>query len=316
MSRPTPVQVAFLLSMALTAVECAAAAEVGQAPQAGLIASDEGGAVGYQHGVKKSRFVMGKQTRIVNERGWSKVVGTEGTFATSLSNGVIVATPNAHARDGQSPARLMDPARHNREVLKYFIDAGLPADQLGGIHTTTRLSSKGQRGELRASFPKIDSYTSVVERRIGGFNVPDSVAWAEMNGDGKVVSEGVYWPAIPAKALADARRIAQVLSSRSERPQFLSRLPGDLPPGQIVIRHSSASMQQGPFEAFASYDVVERRESAEAAVSVTPSHPALASTVVRHFDVDGAERRLPQEARNLDAKYPSVKTPPASAPSH
>jgi hypothetical protein len=87
--------------------------------------------------------------------------------------------------------------------------------------------------------------------------VIDSVAWARINEQGKVVSEWVYWPAIPAKALADARRLEELVAS-SAKTGFLARLPAGLPSGKLAIRHSSATAE-GPFEAFASYDVLEKR---------------------------------------------------------
>ncbi len=103
---------------------------------------------------------------------------------------------------------------------------------------------------------------------MGNFPVVDSVAWAQLDSQGKVVSEGVYWPAIPAKALADARRLEAALAQESGRKQFLSHVLAALPAGKVVIRHSSAAMLKGPFEVLASHDVLERRASREEESSV------------------------------------------------
>lgn len=301
------------IAILLSAV-CAAACS-GLSPRPGLIDSDAGGAAGYQHGLKQSHFLIGKEPQAVKESGWSKEAGSEGAFAISLHNGVAMALPNAHAQQERKSEYTMDPSQHNQEVLKYFIAAGIPRDQIGGIHATTRLSSTGRQGELRASPPKIDGYISVLERKIDDYLVPDSVAWAQIDKDGNVISEGVYWPAIPANALRDARHMKDVLATKSDRSKFLARVPAELPPGQIVIRHSSAAMQQGQFEVLASYDVLERRTSPESTVTASAGSAREGSTIVRHFDSDGVERRLPQERRNAEKEYPSPKkSPPASTP--
>jgi len=282
-------------------------------PKAGIIASDAGGAVGYQHGLKQSRFVTGKESQTVNEAGWSKQVGPEGAFATSLHNGVALALPNAHAQLGRKSEYAMDPDKHNDEVLKYFVTAGIPRDQIAGVHAMTLLSSTGRRGEARASTPKIDGYISVLERKIGDYKVPDSVAWAQMDKGGNVISEGIYWPAIPASALRDAKHIKDMLATKADKIKFLVHVPAELAPGEVVIRHSSAAMQQGPFEVLASYDVMERRTSPESAATASARGVREGSVIMRHFDSDGVERRLPQERRNAEKDYPSPKkTRPAA----
>ncbi len=55
----------------------------------------------------------------------------------------------------------------------------------------TRLSSSGHKGEAHPAPPRIESYISVLERTVDGFPVPDSVAWAQLDDTGHVVSEGV-----------------------------------------------------------------------------------------------------------------------------
>jgi hypothetical protein len=256
--------------------------------------------------------VTGKESQAVNAAGWSKQVGSEGAFATSLHNGVVLALPNAHAQLGRKSEYVTDPDKHNDEVLKYFVAAGIPRDQVAGVHAMTLLSSTGRRGEARASAPKIDGYISVLERRIGDYKVPDSVAWAQMDKEGNIISEGVYWPAIPSSALGDAKHIKEMLATKADKARLLAHVPAELAQGEVVIRHSSAAMQQGPFEVLATYDVMERRTSPEVA-SVSTGGAQQGSVIMRHFDSEGVERRLPQERRNAEKEYPSPKkTPPAA----
>jgi hypothetical protein len=201
---------------------------------------------------------------------------------------------------------VMDPDKHNKQVLDYFTAAGVPKDQIGGVHANTYLSSSGSTEDVRPAPPKVDGYASVLDRKIEEYAVVDSVAWARMNEQGRVVSEWVYWPAIPAKAIADARRLDELVRTAG-KTGFLDRLPAGLPSGKVVIRHSSATAE-GPFEAFASYDVLEKRTSSGTAGGKTPSPPnSSVSVFVRHFDVEGVERHLPQERRNLGADYPPKK---------
>jgi hypothetical protein len=110
--------------------------------------------------------------------------------------------------------------------------------------------------------------------------------------DGKSISEWVYWPAIPAKALADARLLEE-LTTGPRRAEYLVRLPGGflLPAGTVVVHHSSAT-DEGPFEALATYEVIDNR---------------LGITVIRHFDAEGVERRLPSERLNMGLPDPRAK---------
>ena len=282
-------------------------------------------AVGYQHSLERSRFVTGAtgvEQRRVEEHGFSKTIGPDGVFATNLRNGLVVATQSGGSDKGEAKVGdvrpkagyVIDPDKHNSQVMDYFLAAGIPKDQIGGVHATTYLSSSGSAQDARPAPPKVDGYASILERKIEKFPVVDSVAWARMNEQGKVVSEWVYWPAIPAKALADARRLEEMVGS-SGQTDFLARLPAGLPRGRVVIRHSSATVE-GQFDAFASYDIVERRTSAGPTGEQNRGDAhQLISVVVRHFDVHGAERRLPQETRNLGADYPpKQKQPPQTSP--
>jgi hypothetical protein len=266
--------------------------------------------------LERSRFVLGPRAaelRRLEEHGFSKVVGPDGVFATDLHSGLVVAVQSAgsdkdDAKAGHVEAKteyVMDPGKHNQQVIDYFLAAGVPKDQIGGVHATTSLSSSGSLKDTRPAPLKVDGYTSVLERKIDKYPVVDSVAWARMTGRGTVVGEWVYWPAIPAKALADARRLEELTGS-SGKADFLAHLPAGLPPGRVVIRHSSA-VAGGPFEVFASYDIVERRTSSETTGGGNPSGAPRVTSVVRHFDVDGVERRLPQERRNMGEDYPKKK---------
>lgn len=303
---------------ALVSATCAVSS-IAQSFSPGIIATEKGGAVGYRHSLQRSRFVTGAtgtNLRPVEEFGFAKVVGPKGIFATNLRNGLVVAVQSGGSDKSDEKAgdvnaragRVMDPDRHNKWVIEYFLAAGVPKNQIGGVHANTYLSSSGSAKDAWPAEPKIDGYASVLERKIEKYDVVDSVIWARMNEEGKVVSEWIYWPPIPAKALADARRLEELVRS-SGKANFLTRLPAGLPIGKVVIRHSSAT-EEGPFEVFASYDVLQRRTSPATA----DGKPQMVSVIVRHFGVDGQERRLPQEKRNVGSDFPPKEKEPAQSP--
>ena len=284
-----------------------------QAPTAGIIQTDSGGAVGYQHGFQRSRFIVGANVRAMSEFGFIKVVGSEGTFAVDANNGAVIAIPNARSTEQQKAVwYTLGADKHNQQVLDYFVAAGIPQDQIGGVHATTSLSASGGADRSAAAQPRIAGWQSVLERVINGVPVIDSVVWARLNEQGKVISEWVYWPPISARAIDEARQLRAKLSQEAERTAFLSRLPRNLPPGKVVIRHSSATVG-GPFEVFASYDVVERETSPDLTSSSNANGTILAVSVVRHFDVEGNERKLAQERRSPSGNFPVGKQPPPRA---
>jgi len=298
----------YLFVIALT-ISCADT-KVPQAPNAGIIQTDSGGVVGYQHGLEHSRFIVGTNGRAVSEFGFIKVVGTEGTFAVDAANGAVIAIPNARSAEQQRAVwYTLGADRHNQQVLAYFVAAGIPQDQIGGVHATTSLYASGGADDSSAAQPKIAAWQSILQRVTNGVPVIDSVVWARMNEQGKVISEWVYWPPISGKTIGEARRLRAMLSQESERAAFLSRLPRDLPPGEVVIRHSSATVSE-PFEVFASYDVVERKTARDLKSSSDANGMTLGVSVVRHFDVEGNERKLPQERRSPSGDFPAEKRPP------
>jgi hypothetical protein len=274
-------------------------------PVPGQIASDAGGAPGFQQGPDRSRFALGGAAHEVQEYGFTKLIGPNGVFSTNLHNGMVIAVPNANARAAvPPPGYAPDPDRHSNAVLQYFRDAGLPKDQIGGMHVLTRLSLSGRTGE-NAGSPKVDGYTSVIERQVEGIPVPDSLAAAQLDPQGQVTAEWVYWPAIPASVIATAKQMQAALAGPGQQQSFLARLPSNLPPGRVVIRHVSGTVT-GPFQAFASYDVLARLQSGGGTgLPGYPAPPPRVVTVVRHFGNDGAEFRLPQETRAPSAQTPA-----------
>jgi hypothetical protein len=266
---------------------------------------------GYRHTVEKSRFFAGESVarmKVVEENGFTKYQGRDGVLAIDQKTGLALALrSDGGDKASRVPATarasppVLDPDEHNKRVVDYFVRAGLPRDQVSVVHANTYLSASGPTSKASSIEPRVDGYATIVSRKAGGFDVVDSVAWARIDGKGHVLGEWVYWPPIPTRVVDDARRLNEMLNG-SGRGDFLSRIPSAQKSGKVVIRHASP-FAGGGFEAFASYDVMERNDRPERGTT---------SVHVRHFDAEGREFRLPQEMRNVGADYPPKEIRPAA----
>jgi hypothetical protein len=177
-----------------------------------------------------------------------------------------------------------DISSHEALVQKYFIGAGLPADQVGGVRTNVGATGTGALGGERVTEQYF--YSSIITRAVNGIPVDESHAWARLDVNGNVVAENVYWPALNASVISDAVALSQTVASTSPiSATYLGSLPVPASVasiGKVVIHHSSEFVRT-TFEDYACYDV-----------QIVPS---LGGGYVRHFDKNGAEIRLPQELR-------------------
>jgi hypothetical protein len=249
-----------------------------------LPARDPGDAPGYVHSLAASRFRVGDGPRGLSEAAWFKIVGNEGVFATDPHTGAVRANPNGDAPAVHAPALTTSADVHNARVLAYFRAAGLPMAQVGGAHVTTIMKVEGPAATAGTQRPTFVAYTTIVERTIDGIRVPDSFAWARFNTRDEVVAEGVYWPTIPAAAIAAARGLRDQLADSTRGGAFRSQLgvpEASAQGGLVTIRHSGA-VSRGAFDAFAAYDVH---------VPYGDGMNGRGRTV--HFDVNGRARALP-----------------------
>jgi hypothetical protein len=242
---------------------------------------------GYTHKAEVSRFRLGDFVEERSEFGLHKIVGKEGVFAVDERNGSSLGVPNGDAPALLRPPLTDDADVHNQRVLGYFKGAGLPPDQVSGVHVTASMRgvahSVDEPPEVAgASGGTLEGFQSVVERSIEGIPVPDSFAWARFNADDEVVWENVHWPPIPRSAINDAHALQAALGSEAFR-DTLAKATGiaDASKLKVAIHHSSFAVE-GPVAVLASVDVI---------VGGVGSKPRAA-----HFDVGGREVRLPKEA--------------------
>ena len=261
-------------------------------PASGLIQPPPGGVPGYQHGADRSLFILGDSPRDMAEPGYIKRVGSEGTLAVLASNGSVAGIPNAQGRALQLGPYGVTPQDHDRFVRDYFERSGIPGTQIRAIKTATLLEASGASDDVSTARPKVTAYYSVVERAVDGVPVPDSFAWARVNRDGQVVAEGVYWPALPPGVLARAHRMSQGNPLPQIERAIEARPAEALVNHHVAIRHSSADYD-GSFAAHASIDVHVRLAATARADART--------SLVRHFNEEGAEFQLPQEISSISS---------------
>jgi hypothetical protein len=273
----------------------------------GTVEAPTGGAPGYQHGPQRSKFVVGEHARREQKFGYLKSVGDQGTLATSISNGSALALPSHNAASLTLPPFGKSPNEHDAWVKDYFLKLGLPSEQVVGVRGMSMIDAHGRASELGRSPARVTAYYSALQRTIDGVPVPDSFAWARVNSRGDVVQEGVYWPALPASVLSEARQLQAVLAEPERLAAYKSRLPLSAETGTVAIRHSAATSPDA-FECFASFDVLVHSSRP---LLQNASAPATWVDVTRHFDIDGKEHFLPQERLDLSSKYPADKRPAA-----
>lgn len=228
---------------------------------------------GYTHNFASSRFAIGSGVQNVNAGDRAKVVGSNGTFATLSANGAVFASLNARSPLAQTLPWADSAAAHNALVVQYFTGAGLPSNQVGVTSISSSIGGGGVGGQTPTQV--FYGYDSSIIRTVQGIIVVESVAHAEFNSNGDVVSEGVYWPALPQSVFDDARAISSMVSDSVAGPAFIARLPATPTNGRVVVRHSGATYPT-TFVAFGCYE-------------------GLFGTTWRHFDINANELKLPYE---------------------
>lgn len=223
----------------------------------------------YTHSIAKSRFDLGAVRRTQVEGPYQRVLGSNGVFMVDTVTGATLAvrTPPSVAKGTpvvvDDAPMTSDPKAHSRIVRDYLVAAGVPAAEVSGTHVTTTMAGGGQVADgVQPAKSKLLYYTTHLERSLGGIPVEGSYAFAALDKNRKVITEGVYWPTIDASVVREAQALKQKLASASEQTSFLAKVKSaqpmaDLPTGDVKIVHTSAGYH-GKFEAEAVYSVIAR----------------------------------------------------------
>jgi hypothetical protein len=157
-------------------------------------------------------------------------------------------------------------------VRDYFVEGGLPKEQIAGISVTTVMEAHGSTSDTKREH-RLVGYNSILRRAIDGIPVRGSIAWARFNADDDVVAEELYWPEIPRRLVNEA----QALEAARADGRAAARLPVKLRERHVSVAIWHSSYLDREFRADAGY--VVKGESNE--------HDRL-------FDVEGREISVPE----------------------
>ena len=238
---------------------------------------------GYHHTFDRSRFAasLTKELTAFRENGFEKIAGEQGVFAVDALNGWALAVPNAGAEITKRPPFPGNADDHNQHAREYFRAAGIPDDQVSGVHVNT-LMQGGAGGDGARVPDRFLGYYSVLERSIQGVPVVDSQAWVRFNVDGDVVEESIYWPALPASLADDIARFTTTAADHHYRAKLKAAVALDVPSGKLAIHHASSTDHRA-FTALVTFDVnpVEHRKAR-----------------MHHFDSTGELVQIPNETES------------------
>jgi hypothetical protein len=236
---------------------------------------------GYVHALSNSKFRIGQGATIeLSNSQIQRWRGSLGAFAVDPGNGAAMGVLDAKTATGPY---ILDEATHNASVKAYFISAGIPAQQIAGVHATFVSFGSTTISAIAAptSTPiALESMNSILTRAIQGIPVVESTAWAKMRTSGEVDMELVFWPPIDATVVNQALAFAKQMKDPTAHSAFLSKLPRAVQKEiGVVIHHTDTTVHSAP-TAYVAYDAVIDSE---------------ATAPVLHFDVNGSPLVLPQE---------------------
>jgi hypothetical protein len=198
---------------------------------------------------------------------------------------------------------ILDEMLHGQLVKKYFIEAGIPAEQIRDVSATYEVIGGGPMGTKPITTPvKLHSINSILTRILNGIPVVESLAWAKMTTSGQVDSECVFWPDIDTSVVEHAVAFAKQIADPDAHAAYLAKLPGRVVQDiGVVIHHSDPSVHASPI-AQVSYDVrLETQEQLSVPSTADKMGSSLRKhTSTRHFDERGNEFRLPHELAAAD----------------
>jgi hypothetical protein len=253
----------------------------------------------YVQKAELSRFDLGVGARRDTEWPYERLVGAKGVFLTDRITGATLAIPTAPAipkppLDGGAPQATSYPQplsdnadAHSAEVRKYLISTGIPEEEVSGTHVTTTMAGGGPvSGGVQPSESRLLWYTTHLDRAVGGIAVEGSYAFAALDGNGRAITEGAYWPSISARIVDRAQAFRRKLESGTGLSDFLAAVRRQQPivreaTGEVKIVHTAGSYH-GEFVAQPLYVVVVR-------------NPNGGKAQILRFDDTGAPVRMPDE---------------------
>lgn len=249
----------------------------------------------YNHSAERSRFDAGNNVRREVDGPYERIVGDRGVFLLDRITGATLAVPNARSdvpkgtpiSDVYPRGLTESPDEHNAEVRIYLLNAGVPEREVSGTHVTTTMAGGGPTNQgVQMLRSQLLWYTTHLERSLAGVPVEGSYAFAALDNNGKVITEGVYWPPISESVVRRARDLQQRLADTGARAAFFENVKRAAPEvgdemGVVGIVHTSGSYH-GEFQVNALFSVIVR-------------DPNGGKARILRFDDTGSPVRMPDE---------------------
>jgi len=232
----------------------------GTAEVAAATSCDPGAALtGATYDLSRSRFAFGSTPSEEQVSTMTRWVGSDGVVAIE-SCGSEQGIMNAGAPEETLPDWSPDPVALAAHVREYFVSMGVDPCQIldDGVTGSGSAGCSGGATDGASCQPLTGSSMIDLARGVDGIRVVESRAYARFNVNDQTTSESLYWPAISAEVVTSARSFAGKLADASALAAYKAQLPSNAQgDGQVVIHHSSCMYPAAPFQAAATYDVLQ-----------------------------------------------------------
>ncbi len=185
---------------------------------------------------------------------------------------------NANAPESNLPDWSTDSAKLTAHIQEYWESMGVESCQIMSMGIDGSVSGGGST-DGGGSFQMAGPSTVTFQRGIDGIPVVESLAPARFEVDDQSTFEAFYWPEIPAQVVSAAIAFKNQLANPQALAAYKAKLPADAQgQGSVVIHHSSQS-SMGPFQAAATYEVLQNNPLGEGAdLDFDPDGNAVTTT--------------------------------------
>jgi len=209
---------------------------------------------GASYDITKSAFAFGSAPVEQSAGGLDRWVGSDGVVAIS-SNGSEMGIMNATAPESSLPDWSTDTSMLEAHASAYWVSMGVASCEISGTGIDTSVSGGGSIDG--GSFQNVSQNIVTLQRGVQGVRVVESLAVARFDVDDQTTVENFYWPEIPADVVSTAIAFSSQLADPSALAAYKAKLPADAQGQGSVVVHHSSSFSMSPFQAAATYDVIQ-----------------------------------------------------------
>ena len=269
-----------LLSTTTVLLAGLSAAALGSVAAIAAQATAPAGGAAFTLARSASRFDVGANARVETNGPYQRFIGDQGVFMVDTVTGATLAVPTsptiAKPPVGERSESLAilpalpeplttDPGKHSAAAKQYLTKAGVPTAEVGGDacddhHGRRRADLLGHAAQ------QIEAAVLHLASRAPGrtaFRSRIPTPSSAFDKSGKIITEGAYWPAIPADVVRQAQALKVKLAGASEKSAFKAAAQAASPSGEVKdagevrIVHTGFD-HHGAFEAKAVVTTVAR----------------------------------------------------------